>query len=68
MATSTTSTPALDRLRHWEQAELLPELLATHPESVETLEARALARIRDLDADEVESRCPGWILQADGLQ
>lgn len=51
MATSTTSTPALDRLRPREQAELLPELLATRPELAEALEALALARIRDVDTD-----------------
>lgn len=53
MATATTSTPALDRLRPREQAGLLPALLATHPELAGTLEARALARIRDVDADEI---------------
>jgi hypothetical protein len=46
-----TSTPALDRLRPREQAALLPELLATHPEIAEALEALALAWVRDVDAD-----------------
>jgi hypothetical protein len=46
-----TATPALDRLRPQERAGLLSELLATHPELAEELEARALARIHDVDAD-----------------
>ena len=53
MGTTTTSTHALDRLRPQEQAGLLPALLATHPELAETLEALALARVRDVDADEI---------------
>lgn len=53
MATATTPTPTLDRLRPEEQAELLPALLAAHPELAETLEALALAQIRDVDADEL---------------
>jgi len=53
MTTAITSTPALDRLRPQEQAGLLPALLDAHPELAETLEALALARIRDVDADEI---------------
>ncbi len=53
MATATTSTPALDRLRPEEQAGLLPALLAAHPELIETLEALALARVRDVDVEEI---------------
>lgn len=56
MATSTTSTPALDRLRPRERADLLPALLARHPEITETLEALALTRIRDVDADAITGR------------
>ena len=53
MATATTSLPALHRLRPQEQAGLVPALLAAHPELTETLEALALARIRDVDAVEI---------------
>ena len=59
MATATTSTPALDRLRPWEQAGLLPALLAAHPGLAETLESLALARIRDVDADEIAGELEG---------
>ncbi|MFU8842007.1 MAG: hypothetical protein ACNA8R_15045 [Nitriliruptoraceae bacterium] len=51
-AATTTSTPALDRLRPREQAGLLPALLAAHPELAATREALASARVRDVDADE----------------
>ncbi len=53
MVTSTTSTPALDQLRPRDQAALLPELLATYPELADPLEALAMARIRDVDADRI---------------
>lgn len=56
MATSTTSTPALSRLGPRERADLLPALLARHPEIAETLEALALARIRDVEADGIAGR------------
>lgn len=46
-----TATPALDRLRTQERAGLLADLLDTHPELAGELEARALARIREVDAD-----------------
>jgi len=59
MATATTSTPALDRLRPQEQAGLLPALLAAHPELAETLEALALARVRDVDADVIAGELEG---------
>ena len=53
MATATTSMPALDRLRPEEQAGLLPALLAAHPELIESLEALALARVCDVDVEEI---------------
>lgn len=52
-APTPTSTPALDRLRPHEQAALLPELLSAHPQLADLLEALAIARIRDVDADRV---------------
>ena len=46
-------TPALDRLTAAERAELLTELLASHPELVEEGEHRGRARLARVDADEV---------------
>lgn len=42
-----------------EQAGLLPALLAVHPERAEALEALALARVRDVDADEIAEDLKG---------
>ena len=56
MATLSAATPALDRLRPREQSDLLPELLARHPEIAETLETLALTRIRDVEADGTAGR------------
>lgn len=50
-ATTATSMPAFDRLRPLELAELLPALLAAHPEVAATLEQLAVAQIRAVDAD-----------------
>ena len=61
MATANTSTPALDRLRPQEQAGLLPAVLAAHPELGETLEALALARVGDVDADEIAGELEGLL-------
>jgi hypothetical protein len=45
--------PGLDKLEGWECNRVLTELLAVHPELTEDAEHMAMARLADIDADEV---------------